>query len=78
MADENNQTGDDTAADVIVVLDAVVFPADRDDIVGAAQDADVDSELMVIIEDLPDESYETRGDAEKAINEKRNSRRGKK
>jgi hypothetical protein len=79
MADTNDQSGDnndDISTDTLVVLEAVAFPADRDDLVRAARDSDVDSELMVIIEDLPDEQYETRDDAEKAINDRRDARRG--
>jgi hypothetical protein len=76
---DNHSNGDtdDMPADVTVVLDEVVFPAERDDVVTIAQDADIDGELLMVIEELPDEQYQTRGDAEKAINKQRSSAHSK-
>jgi hypothetical protein len=76
--DEKDQrrtsTGTDASdmdADIVVVLETVAYPVDRDELIEAAQDADVDSDLIVILADLPDEQFETRGDAEKAIDNRR-------
>jgi hypothetical protein len=73
--DNSNGDGADvTPADVSVVLTAVTFPASRDDLVGAAEDADAADAIVVVLRDLPDQEYANQGEVDQAV-EDRNSKK---
>jgi hypothetical protein len=68
MAD-NGSNNDDNAdqAAIDAVLVEIDFPASRDDLVAGARDADADPAVVVLLQSLPDEEYETRSDVDRAI-----------
>lgn len=68
---DRNGDGSATDADIAVILAAVDFPATRDDLVEAAQDADADETVVILFQDLPDQTFETRDEANTAVNERR-------
>ncbi|MDB5166687.1 MAG: hypothetical protein JWM37_759 [Candidatus Saccharibacteria bacterium] len=64
--DDQNQRSDGQAG-VDAVLVEVDFPATRDDLVEAAQDADADETVIVLFQSLPDVEYADRGEVNTAI-----------
>ncbi|MDB5164449.1 MAG: hypothetical protein JWL89_75 [Candidatus Saccharibacteria bacterium] len=68
MANNDEDNDDVDQADVDAVLIEVDFPATRDELVVAAQDADADQAIIVLFQELPDEEYASQSDVNNAIN----------
>jgi hypothetical protein len=66
--DQNKKDVDQAAVDAVLI--EVDFPATREDLVSAAEDANVDETVIVLFQDLPDEDYASGGDVNKAISKR--------
>jgi hypothetical protein len=73
MANNDSDDKDVDQAAVDAILIEVDFPATRDDLVTASQDADADEAIIVLFQSLPDEEYTARHDVDKAISQRSDS-----
>lgn len=70
MADNDKDNKSDDQAAIDAVLVEVDFPATRDDLVEAAQDADADETIVVWFQSLPEQEYSSREDVNRAGGDK--------
>lgn len=68
MADAKDRQAQE--ADVEIILASMEFPASKDDLVDAAQDAEMDEMVVVFFEALPNKRYTDRTELDTAIKEK--------
>ena len=70
--DQANENGDQAVnqADIDAILVEVDFPATRDDLISAAEDADTDEAIVVLFQSIPDQEYASSSDVNQAINER--------
>lgn len=72
MPDSQRDPSADQAT-VDAILTEVDYPATRDDLVAAAEDADVDEAIIVMFQDLPDDEYASSEEVRRAMDERRSS-----
>lgn len=70
--DQRDTDIDQTTVDAI--LTETDFPATRDDLVTAAEDADVDEAIIVMFQDLPDDEYLSSSEVKRALSERSGGR----
>ena len=70
--DQTNENGDQAVnqADIDAILVEVDFPATRDDLISAAEDAGTDEAIVVLFQGIPDQEYASSSDVNQAINER--------
>jgi hypothetical protein len=74
MASNDQRDTDIDQATVDAILAETDFPATRDDLVTAAEDADVDEAIISMFQDLPDDEYLAGSEVKKALGERSGSR----
>lgn len=68
---EDSKAKDASMEHVEVILAAVDYPATRDELVDAANDAEVTQETVMFFEMLPDQQYENKEHVNKTMNAKK-------
>lgn len=58
---------DSRTNDINIILSTMDFPASRDALIQAAQDAGVDEDTYILFQSLADEHYETADDVNREI-----------
>jgi hypothetical protein len=68
MAEARDQEANET--DVEIILAAVEFPTNRNELVDAAEGAKMDKKVVMFFEMLPDQNFSDRHEVDKAIDQK--------
>jgi hypothetical protein len=74
MANNDQRDTDIDQATVDAILAETDFPATRDDLVAAAEDADVDEAIIIMFQDIPDDEYVSGAEVKKALSVRPGSR----